>query len=150
PSGDEFKESLKVSSNAPKPVLRELEGLLADINDKKRKLVAAQSILSQRKNDYTNYQKKAQDALEDVEKSTANENTTLRGLEQVYQQNPGDAELRTFINKRKQTILEHKETDHEIAFITRRLGQLDAERADVLKAKEGVELTRWRSGRRSC
>ncbi|KAJ0128586.1 DNA damage-inducible protein 1 [Fusarium oxysporum f. sp. albedinis] len=52
---------------------------------------------------------KAQVALKDVEEATANENITLRGLEEVYQKNPGDAELRNFINKRKQTILEHKE-----------------------------------------
>ncbi|KAF5707516.1 hypothetical protein FMUND_11049 [Fusarium mundagurra] len=157
PSGDEFKESLKTASDAIKPVLHKFEDLLADINDEQRKLSAVQSSLFQKKNDYTNDQKKAQDALKDVEKSTANENTTLRGLEEVYQQNPGDAELRTFINKRKQTILEHKEvyvivksqldksiagiykTDHEIALVTKRLGQLDAARADVLKEKEGVD-----------
>ncbi|EXK79848.1 hypothetical protein FOQG_15573 [Fusarium oxysporum f. sp. raphani 54005] len=100
---------------------------------------------------------KAQVALKDVEEATANENITLRGLEEVYQKNPGDAELRNFINKRKQTILEHKEVyvivksqhvksiagiykiDHEIAFVTKRLEQLDAERADVLREKEGVD-----------
>ncbi|KAF4502710.1 hypothetical protein FAGAP_1051 [Fusarium agapanthi] len=157
PSGDEFKESLKNASDAIKPVLHKFEELLASINDEQRRLSAVQSSLYQKKNDYTNDQKKAQDALKDVEKSTANENTTLRGLEEVYQQNPGDAELRTFINKRKQTILEHKEvyvivksqldksiagiykTDHEIALVTKRLGQLDAERTDVLKEKEGVD-----------
>ncbi|KAF4415571.1 hypothetical protein FACUT_13292 [Fusarium acutatum] len=157
PSGDEFKESLKNASDAIKPVLHKFEELLADINDEQRRLSAVQSSLFQKRNDYTNDQKKAQDALKDVEKSTANENTTLRGLEEVYQQNPGDTELRTFINKRKQTILEHKEvyvivksqldksiagiykTDHEIALVTKRLGQLDAERADVLKEKEGVD-----------
>ncbi|KAF5976335.1 hypothetical protein FCOIX_7191 [Fusarium coicis] len=157
PSGDEFKESLKNASDAIKPVLHRFEDLLAEINDEQRKLSAVQSSLFQKKNDYTNDQKKAQDALKDVENSTANENTTLRGLEEVYQQNPSDAELRTFINKRKQTILEHKEvyvivksqldksiagiykTDHEIALVTKRLGQLDAERADVMKEKEGVD-----------
>ncbi|KAF5599192.1 hypothetical protein FPCIR_2588 [Fusarium pseudocircinatum] len=157
PSGDEFKESLKNAADAIKPVLHKFEDLLADINDEQCKLSAVQNSLFQKKNDYTNDQKKAQDALKDVEKSTANENTTLRGLEEVYQQNPSDAELRTFINKRKQTILEHKEvyvivksqldksiagiykTDHEIALVTKRLGQLDAERADVMKEKEGVD-----------
>ncbi|WKT52192.1 hypothetical protein QSH57_002706 [Fusarium oxysporum f. sp. vasinfectum] len=140
PSGDEFKESLKNASDAIKPFAHKFEELLADIDDEQRRLSA-----------------KAQDALKDVEESTANENTTLRGLEEVYQKNPGDAELRTFINKRKQTILEHKEvyiivksqldksiagiykTDHEIALVTKRLGQLDAERADVLREKEGVD-----------
>ncbi|KAG4272939.1 hypothetical protein FPRO04_14602, partial [Fusarium proliferatum] len=154
PSEDEFKESLKNSPNALKPVLHK-EKLLADINDEQRKLSEAQSRLFQKKNNYTNDQKRAQDALKDVEKYTADENRTLRGLEEVYQQNPGDAELRTFINKRKQTILEHKEvyvvvksqldkaiagiykTDNEIALVTRNLKQLDAKRADVLKAKEG-------------
>ncbi|KAG7409070.1 hypothetical protein Forpe1208_v011270 [Fusarium oxysporum f. sp. rapae] len=157
PSGNEFKESLKNASDAIKPVAHKFEELLADINDEQRRLSAVQSSLFHKKNDYTNDQKKAQDALKDVEESTANENTTLRGLEEVYQKNPGDAELRTFINKRKQTILEHKEvyvivksqldksiagiykTDHEIALVTKRLGQLDAERADVLREKEGVD-----------
>ncbi|KAM0077234.1 hypothetical protein ACKRZS_010699 [Fusarium odoratissimum] len=157
PSGDEFKESLKNASDAIKPFVHKFEELLADIDDEQRRLSAVQSSLFHKKNDYTNDQKKAQDALKDVEESTANENTTLRGLEEVYQKNPGDAELRTFINKRKQTILEHKEvyiivksqldksnagiykTDHEIALVTKRLGQLDAERADVLREKEGVD-----------
>ncbi|KAK2669314.1 hypothetical protein RAB80_014840 [Fusarium oxysporum f. sp. vasinfectum] len=157
PSGDEFKESLKNASDAIKPFAHKFEELLADIDDEQRRLSAVQSSLFHKKNDYTNDQKKAQDALKDVEESTANENTTLRGLEEVYQKNPGDAELRTFINKRKQTILEHKEvyiivksqldksiagiykTDHEIALVTKRLGQLDAERADVLREKEGVD-----------
>ncbi|KAF4959157.1 hypothetical protein FGADI_1897 [Fusarium gaditjirri] len=157
PSGDEFKESLRNASDAIKPVVHKFEELLADINDEHRRLSAVQTSLFHKKNEYTNDQKKAEDALKDVEKSTANENTTLRGLEEVYQKNPEDAELRTFINKRKQTILEHKEvyiivksqldksiagihkTDHEIALVTKRLGQLDAERADVLREKEGVD-----------
>ncbi|KAF5240861.1 hypothetical protein FANTH_9382 [Fusarium anthophilum] len=152
PSGGEFKESLKNASDAMKLVLHKFEDLLADINDEQRKLSAVQ-----RKNHYTNDQKKAQDALKDVEKSTANENATLRSLEEVYQQSSSDAELGTSINKQKRTIWDHKEvyavvrsqldksiagiykTDHETALVTKRLGQLDAKRADVMKEKEGVD-----------
>jgi hypothetical protein len=137
--------------------MQKFEKLLADINEEHRRLSAVQSNLFNKKYDFTNDQKKAQDALKDVEKSTANENKTLRGLEEVYQKNPGDAELRTFINKRKKTILEHKEvyiivksqldksiaeiykTDNEIALVTKRLGQLDTERAEVMREKEGVD-----------
>ncbi|KAF5228663.1 hypothetical protein FANTH_14436 [Fusarium anthophilum] len=157
PSGDEFKESLKNASDAIKPFLHKFEELLADINDEQRKLSAVQSSLFQKRNDYIINQKKAQDALKDVEKFTANENTTLRGLEEVYQQSPGDTELRTLINGWKQAILEHNKvyvvvksqvdmnidgiynTDQDIALVTKRLGQLDAERADVMKEKEGVD-----------
>ncbi|KAF6528424.1 hypothetical protein HZS61_008726 [Fusarium oxysporum f. sp. conglutinans] len=157
PSGDEFKETLKDVSDAIKLGVHNFEELLAEINGEQRRLSAVQSSLFHKKNDYTNDQMKAQVALKDVEESTANENTTLRSLEEVYQKNPGDAELRNFINKRKQTILEHKEVyvivksqhdksiagrykiDHEIAFVTKRLGQLDAERADVLREKEGFD-----------
>ncbi|KAG7001101.1 hypothetical protein FocnCong_v012673 [Fusarium oxysporum f. sp. conglutinans] len=157
PAGDEFKETLKDVSDAIKLVVHNFEELLAEINGEQRRLSAVQSSLFHKKNDYTNDQMKAQVALKDVEESTVNENTTLRGLEEVYQKNPGDAELRNFINKRKQTILEHKEVyvivksqhdksiagiykiDHEIALVTKRLGQLDAERADVLREKEGFD-----------
>ncbi|KAI3571276.1 hypothetical protein IWW34DRAFT_770754 [Fusarium oxysporum f. sp. albedinis] len=157
PSGDEFKETLKDVSDAIKLGVHNFEELLVEINGEQRRLSAVQSSLFHKKNDYTNDQMKAQVALKDVEEATANENITLRGLEEVYQKNPGDAELRNFINKRKQTILEHKEVyvivksqhdksiagiykiDHEIAFVTKRLEQLDAERADVLREKEGVD-----------
>ncbi|KAM0079755.1 hypothetical protein ACKRZS_008107 [Fusarium odoratissimum] len=157
PSGDKFKESLKNSFNDIKPVLHKFEELLADINDEQCRLSAVQNSLFYKKNHYTNHQKKVQDALKDVEESTANENTTLRGLEEAYQQNPGHAEFRRFINKQRQTIVEHKEvyvivksqldksiagiykTDGEIALVTKRLRQLDAERANVLKEKEGAD-----------
>ncbi|KAK2670097.1 hypothetical protein RAB80_014234 [Fusarium oxysporum f. sp. vasinfectum] len=158
PSGNEFAESLKKFSGAIKPVAHKFEELLADINDEQLRLFALQSSLVHNKNGYTNYQKRVQDALQDVEKSTANETTTLRRLEEAHEKDPEDAEIRSLIKKRKQTIVEHKEvyvivkseldksiagiykTDHEIAVVTKRLGQLDAERADVLR--EGGMLPR--------
>ncbi|EXL63989.1 hypothetical protein FOPG_19741, partial [Fusarium oxysporum f. sp. conglutinans race 2 54008] len=168
PSGDEFIESLKNASDTIKPFTHKFEELLADIKGEQRKLSAFQSSLLHKKNDYTNDQKKAQDALKDVEESTANENTALRGLEEVYQKGPEDAELRSLINKRRQTIREHKEvyvivksqlekriarvykTDHEIAVVTKRLGQLDAERANVLRQKEGAAKAAQRVNTMHC
>ncbi|KAG6978426.1 hypothetical protein FocnCong_v011697 [Fusarium oxysporum f. sp. conglutinans] len=162
PSGDEFKESLKNAFDAIKPFAHKFEELLADINGEQRRLSAVQSRLVHKKNDYTYYQNRVQDALKDVEGSTANENITLRRLEEAQQRNPEDAKIRNLINKRKQTILEHKEvyvivkseldksvagiyrTDHEIAVVTKRLGQLDAERADVLREKDGAALAAQR------
>ncbi|EWZ77662.1 hypothetical protein FOWG_17951 [Fusarium oxysporum f. sp. lycopersici MN25] len=168
PSGDEFIESLKNASDTIKPFTHKFEELLADNKGEQRKLSAFQSSLLHKKNDYTNDQKKAQDALKDVEESTANENTALRGLEEVYQKGPEDAELRSLINKRRQTIREHKEvyvivksqlekriarvykTDHEIAVVTKRLGQLDAERANVLRQKEGAAKAAQRVNTMHC
>ncbi|PCD22287.1 hypothetical protein AU210_016077 [Fusarium oxysporum f. sp. radicis-cucumerinum] len=162
PSGDEFKESLKNAFDAIKPFAHKFEELLADINGEQRRLSAVQSRLVHKKNDYTYYQNRVQDALKDVEESTANENIALRRLEEAQQRNLEDAKIRNLINKSKQTILEHKEvyviikseldksvagiyrTDHEIAVVTKRLGQLDTERADVLREKEGAALAAQR------
>ncbi|KAF9769016.1 hypothetical protein IL306_013626 [Fusarium sp. DS 682] len=157
PSGNDFKSSLKAASDAIKPHVEKFEQLLASVNDEHRRLSAVQRSLFNKRDELTNGQKKAQDALKDVETSTANENKTLRDLEEVYNKNPGDAELRTFIDKRKKAILEHHEvyiivksqldktsaglakTNNEIALVTKRLAQLDAERADVSREKEGVD-----------
>ncbi|KAG7408866.1 hypothetical protein Forpe1208_v012441 [Fusarium oxysporum f. sp. rapae] len=162
PSGDEFKESLKNAFDAIKPFAHKFEELLADINGEQRRLSAVQSRLVHKKNDFAYYQNRVQDALKDVEESTANENITLIRLEEAQQRNPEDAKIRNLINKWKQTILEHKEvyvivkseldksvagiyrTDHEITVVTKRLGQLDAERADVLREKEGAALAAQR------
>ncbi|KAK7583170.1 hypothetical protein V3481_012464 [Fusarium oxysporum f. sp. vasinfectum] len=168
PSGNEFAESLKKFSGAIKPVAHKFEELLADINDEQLRLFALQSSLVHNKNGYTNYQKRVQDALQDVEKSTANETTTLRRLEEAHEKDPEDAEIRSLIKKRKQTIVEHKEvyvivkseldksiagiykTDHEIAVVTKRLGQLDAERADVLREKEDAAKAAQRVNTMHC
>ncbi|KAH7461085.1 hypothetical protein FOMA001_g19270 [Fusarium oxysporum f. sp. matthiolae] len=165
PSGNEFAESLKNFSDAIKPVAHKFEELLADINDEQLRLFALQSSLVHNKNGYTNYQKRVQDALQDVEKSTANETTRL---EEAHQKDPEDAEICSLIKKRKQTIVEHKEvyvivkseldksiagiykTDHEIAVITKRLGQLDAERADVLREKEDAAKAAQRVNTMHC
>ncbi|KAJ9412928.1 hypothetical protein QL093DRAFT_2123556 [Fusarium oxysporum] len=139
PSGDEIEERLKNASNTIKPFAQRFEELLV-----------------RKKNHYTNFQKRVQGALKDVEKSIANENTTLRRLEEAHQKDPEDAEIRSLINKRKQTIREHQEvygivksqlekniarlyeTDYGIAVVTERVGQLDTERADALREKEGA------------
>ncbi|KAF4335414.1 hypothetical protein FBEOM_10729 [Fusarium beomiforme] len=159
PSGDGFKNELKASSDAIKHFGERFEQLLASVNDEHRRLSAVQRSLFKKRDELSNDQRKAQDALKDVEKSTANENKTLRDLEEVYNKNPDDAELRVFIDRRKKTILEHHEvytivksqldkssaglvkTDQEIAVVTKRLAQLDAERVDIMREKEGYDKT---------
>ncbi|WJG35686.1 uncharacterized protein FOBCDRAFT_96259, partial [Fusarium oxysporum Fo47] len=87
----------------------------------------------------------------------ATENQMLRDLEDVYNKCPGDKELLIFIEKRKKASNEHQEvytivksqlnkssagvskTESEIALVTKRLTQLEAERAEVMKEKEGVD-----------
>jgi hypothetical protein len=87
----------------------------------------------------------------------ATENKLLRDLENLYNKYPGDNELRTFLDKRKRTALEHEEVytivksqldkstaglskiDSEIALVTKRIGQLDVEKAEVMKEKIGID-----------
>ncbi|KAF6527780.1 hypothetical protein HZS61_008082 [Fusarium oxysporum f. sp. conglutinans] len=105
----------------------------------------------------TERHRKAEDALQDVETSTATENQMLRDLEDVYNKYPGDKELLIFLEKRKKTSDEHQEvytivksqldkssdrlskTESELALVTGRLSQLEAERTEVMKEKEGVD-----------
>ncbi|KAG8670735.1 hypothetical protein FPOAC1_003970 [Fusarium poae] len=108
-------------------------------------------------NEQAKEQEKAQDALKDVEKSMATENKLLRDLEDLYNKYPGDNELRTFLDKRRRTVREHEEvytavkiqldksasglfkTDSKIALATKRIGQLEAEKAEVMKEKMGID-----------
>ncbi|GKU10188.1 unnamed protein product, partial [Fusarium langsethiae] len=61
------------------------------------------------KDEQAKEQEKAQDALDDVEKLTTTENKMLSDLEDLYNEYPGDNELRTFLDKRRRTVLEHEE-----------------------------------------
>ncbi|EXL64595.1 hypothetical protein FOPG_19150 [Fusarium oxysporum f. sp. conglutinans race 2 54008] len=157
PSGNEFKESLKAASTALAPSVKGFEQLLTSINDEHSKLTALKVSLSSRRVELAKDQRKASDALKDVETSIATENQMLRDLEDVYNKSPGDKELLIFIEKRKKASDEHQEvytivksqldkssdrlskTESEIALVTERLTQLEAERAEVMKEKEGVD-----------
>ncbi|EXL66074.1 hypothetical protein FOPG_17731 [Fusarium oxysporum f. sp. conglutinans race 2 54008] len=157
PSGNEFKESLKTASTALAPSVKGFEQLLTSINDEHSKLTAVKGSLSSQRVELTKDQRKASDALKDVEISIATENQILRDLEDVYNKYPGDKELLIFIEKRKKASDEHQEvytivksqldkssdrlskTESEIALVTERLTQLEAERAEVMKEKEGVD-----------
>ncbi|EXM15214.1 hypothetical protein FOTG_16429 [Fusarium oxysporum f. sp. vasinfectum 25433] len=157
PSGNEFKESLKAASTALAPSIKSFEQLLTSINDEHSRLTAVRGSLSFQRDELAKDQRKAEDALKDVEKSTATENQMLRDLEHVYNKYPGDKELLIFLEKRKKTSDEHQEvytivksqldkssaglskTESELALVTRRLSQLEAERAEVMKEKEGVD-----------
>ncbi|KAG6989100.1 hypothetical protein FocnCong_v021029 [Fusarium oxysporum f. sp. conglutinans] len=157
PTGDEFRASLKAASAALEPHIKSFEELLSSINDEHRQLTAVERSLRLTKGKQAKDQEKAQDALKDVEKSMTTENKMLRDLEDLYNKYPGDNELRTFLDKRKRTVLEHGEvytvvksqldkstaglfkTDSKIALVTKRIGQLDAEKAEVMKEKIGID-----------
>ncbi|KLP06686.1 uncharacterized protein FFB20_11018 [Fusarium fujikuroi] len=157
PSGNEFKESLKTVSTALAPSVKGFEQLLTSINDEHSKLTAVKGSLSSQRVELTKDQRKASDALKDVEISIATENQILRDLEDVYNKCPGDKELPIFIENRKKASNEHQEvytivksqlnkssaglskTESEIALVTKRLTQLEAERTEVMKEKEGVD-----------
>lgn len=157
PSGNEFKESLKAASTALAPSIKSFEQLLTSINDEHSRLTAVKGSLSSQRDELAKDQRKAEDALKDVETSTATENQMLRDLEDVYNKYPGDKELLIFLEKRKKTSDEHREvytivksqldkssaglskTESELALVTGRLSQLEAERAEVMKEKEGVD-----------
>jgi DNA repair exonuclease SbcCD ATPase subunit len=157
PTGDEFRASLKAASAALEPHIKSFEELLSSINDEHRRLTAVERSLRLTKDKQVKDQEKAQDALKDVEKSITIENKMLRDLEDLYNKYPGDNEFRTFLDKRKRTVLEHEEvytivknqldkstaglskTDSKIALVTKRIGQLEAEKAEVMKEKMGID-----------
>ncbi|WKT54032.1 hypothetical protein QSH57_004616 [Fusarium oxysporum f. sp. vasinfectum] len=157
PTGDEFRASLKAASAAIEPHIKSFEELLSSINDEHRRLTAVERSLRLTKDKQAKDQENAQDALKDVEKSITTENKILSDLEDLYNKYPGDNELRTFLDKRRRTVLEHGEvytvvksqldkstaglfkTDSKIALVTKRIGQLDAEKAEVMKEKIGID-----------
>ncbi|KAJ4079626.1 hypothetical protein NW760_015184 [Fusarium oxysporum] len=157
PTGDEFRASLKAASAALEPHIKSFEELLSSINGDHRRLTAVERSLRLTKEKQAKDQEKAKDALKDVEKTITIENKMLRDLEDLYNKYPGDNELRTFLDKRKRTVLEHEEvytvvksqldksaaglfkTDSKIAMVTKRIGQLDAEKAEVMKEKIGID-----------
>ncbi|EGU89131.1 hypothetical protein FOXB_00350 [Fusarium oxysporum f. sp. conglutinans Fo5176] len=101
-------------------------------------------------------QPQAQECLIDVEELTATEEEIVRDLEGVYKKHPGDNKLRAFLDERKKTVIEYQKvyiivksqlrkssaelskTESEIQSVNRRLDQLEAERAEVMKEKEGA------------
>jgi DNA repair exonuclease SbcCD ATPase subunit len=148
---------LKAASAALKPHIKSFEELLTSINDEHCRLIAVERSLRLTKDEQAKEQEKARDALEDVEKLITTENKMLRDLEDLYNKYPEDNELRTFLDKRRRTVLEHKEvytvvksqldkstaglfkTDSKIALATKRIGQLEAEKAEVMKEKMGID-----------
>ncbi|KAJ4127289.1 hypothetical protein NW765_017241 [Fusarium oxysporum] len=157
PTGDEFRASLKAASAALKPHIKSFEELLSSINDEHRRLTAVERSLRLTKDKQAKDQEKAKDALKDVEKTITIEKKMLRDLEDLYNKYPGDNELRTFLDKRKRTVLEHEEvytvvksqldkstaglfkTESKIAMVTKRIGQLEAEKVEVMKEKMGID-----------
>ncbi|KAH7230996.1 hypothetical protein BKA59DRAFT_518285 [Fusarium tricinctum] len=157
PTRDDFRASLRAASAALKPHIKSFEELLTSINNEHRRLTAVERNLRLKSDEQAKDQKKAQDALKDVEKSMNSENKLLRDQENLYNKYLGDNELRTFLDKRKRTALEHEniytivkrqldkstaglsKTDSKIALVTKRIGQLDAEKAGVMKENMGID-----------
>ncbi|RYC80363.1 hypothetical protein BFJ63_vAg16753 [Fusarium oxysporum f. sp. narcissi] len=157
PSGNESKKSLKATSTALALSIKSFEQLLTSINDEHSRLTAVRGSLSSQRDDLAKDQRKAEDVLQDVKTSTVTENQMLRDLEDVYNKYPGDKELLIFLEKRKKTSDEHQEvytivksqldkssdrlskTESELALVTGRLSQLEAERAEAMKEKEEVD-----------
>ncbi|KAF6515392.1 hypothetical protein HZS61_005298 [Fusarium oxysporum f. sp. conglutinans] len=157
PTGDEFRASLKAASAALEPHIKSFEELLTSINDEHRRLTAVERSLRLKNDEQVKDHKKAQDALKDVEKSMTTEIKLLRDLEDLCNKYPEDNELRTFLDKRKRTVREHEEvytivksqldkstaglskTDSDVALVAKRIGQLDAEKAEVMKEKMGID-----------
>ncbi|KAF6515274.1 hypothetical protein HZS61_005180 [Fusarium oxysporum f. sp. conglutinans] len=140
PTEDEFRASLKAASAALEPHIKSFEELLTSINDEHRRLAAVEQSLRLTKDEQAKDEEKAQDALKDVEKSMTTENKMLRDLEDLYNKYPGDNELRKFLDKRKRTSTAGLfKTDSKIALVTKRIGQLDAEKAEVMKEKIWID-----------
>ncbi|KAF4445652.1 hypothetical protein F53441_10634 [Fusarium austroafricanum] len=157
PSGNEFQASLEVALKSLQPHQQSFERLLTSIDDEHRRLTTVERTLKAKKEELTMDQQKAQEALKDVETSTKTENKMLKDLEDLYHKHPGDNDLRTFVERRKTTVREHKEvynivasqlersvaglnkTHSEIAVVSKRLGQLDTERAEVMGEKTGID-----------
>ncbi|KNB16458.1 hypothetical protein FOXG_15164 [Fusarium oxysporum f. sp. lycopersici 4287] len=156
PSGNEFTESLKAALTSLKPQIERLEQLLTSINDEHRGLGAVRRSLYSSKDKLAKDLEKAQECLIDVEESTATEEEIVRDLEGVYKKHPGDNKLRAFLDERKKTVIEYQKvyiivnsqlrkssaelskTESEIQSVNRWLDQLEAERAEVMKEKEGA------------
>ncbi|KAK2667231.1 hypothetical protein RAB80_017652 [Fusarium oxysporum f. sp. vasinfectum] len=149
PSGNEFRESLKAALTSLKPQIERLEQLLTSINDEHLVLDAVRRSLYSSKDKLAKDLEKAQECLIDVEESTATEKEIVRDLEGVYKKHPGDNKLRAFLDEQekrlslntKRCILSSRVswTESEIQSVNRRLDQLEAERAEVVKEKEGAD-----------
>ncbi|KAF4334322.1 hypothetical protein FBEOM_11842 [Fusarium beomiforme] len=157
PSGNEFTECLKVALTSLKAQIERLEQLLTSINDEHCGLAAVRRSLYSSKDKLAKDLEKAQECLIDVEESTATEEEIVRDLEGVYKKHPGDNKLRAFLDGRKKTVIEYQKvyiivksqlgkssaelskTESEIQSVNRRLDQLEAERAEVMKEKEGAD-----------
>ncbi|TVY74060.1 hypothetical protein Focb16_v005464 [Fusarium oxysporum f. sp. cubense] len=157
PSGSGFTENLKAALTSLKPQIERLEQLLTSINDEYCGLAAVRRSLYSSKDKLAKDLEKAQECLIDVEESTATEKEIVRDLEGVYKKHPGDNKLRAFLDERKKTVIEYQKvyiivksqlgkssaelskTESEIQLVNRRLDQLEAERAEVVKEKEGAD-----------
>ncbi|KAH7191251.1 hypothetical protein DER44DRAFT_794798 [Fusarium oxysporum] len=140
PSGNEFRESLKAALTSLKPQIERLEQLLTSINDEHLGLDAVRRSLYSSKDKLAKDLEKAQECLIDVEESTATEEEIVRDLEGVYKKHPGDNKLRAFLDGRKKTVIEYQKVYIIVKSqsVNRRLDQLEAERAKIMKEKEGA------------
>ncbi|KAG5656841.1 hypothetical protein KAF25_010394 [Fusarium avenaceum] len=158
PSGDEFKESLKIATIILSPTIERFEELLYAIDAEIRALTSIQRTLQLRGDELAQNKASATDALKDVDTETSSEKKMLQDLEDLSKKHPGDGEFRAFIDKRKKSIVEHDEVrtivkdqldrsasglakvEQELNVVFKRLKQLDEERVAVAKEKEGADI----------
>ncbi|KAG7424829.1 hypothetical protein Forpi1262_v013811 [Fusarium oxysporum f. sp. raphani] len=137
PSGNEFTESLKAALTSLKPQIERLEQLLISINDEHRGLAAVRRSLYSSKDELAKDLEKAQECLIDVEESTATEEEIVRDLEgTVIEYQKVYIIVKSQLGK---SSAELSKTESEIQSVNRRLDQLEAERAEVMKEKEGAD-----------
>ncbi|KAM0229049.1 hypothetical protein ACHAP5_011777 [Fusarium lateritium] len=158
PSGNEFKESLRVATAILSPTIERFEELLYAIDEERRALTNVQRTLQPRRDELAHNKASATDALKDVDKETSAEKKMLQDMEDLFAKHPGDSEFRAFIDKRKKFIMEHDEVrtvvkdqldrstnglakvERELSIVLKRLNQLKEERATVIKEKEGADV----------
>ncbi|KAM0193809.1 hypothetical protein ACHAPI_007465 [Fusarium lateritium] len=158
PSGNEFKESLRVATAILSPTVERFEELLYAIDEERRALANVQRTLQPRRDELAHNKASATDALKDVDKETSAEKKMVQDMEDLFAKHPGDSEFRAFIDKRKKFIMEHDEVrtvvkdqldrstnglakvERELSIVLKRLNQLEEERAAVIKEKEGADV----------
>ncbi|KAF4987974.1 hypothetical protein FGRMN_10022 [Fusarium graminum] len=157
PSGDDFKESLKIATITLAPYIEQLEKLLSAINEELRPLASIRRTLEVRRDEFVHNKASATEALKDVDKETSAVRKIVQDLESISKKHAGDSGLRIFIDTRKKDIAENDEVraivkdqldkstnglvkaQRELQVVLRRISQLDAEKSEVMREKEGAE-----------
>ncbi|KAM0354793.1 hypothetical protein ACHAPU_000615 [Fusarium lateritium] len=157
PSGNEFKERLQIATIVLAPHIERFEKLLSIINEELRPLANIQRTLEIRRDEFAKNEASATDALKDVDRETSEERKVVQDLESLSKKHSGDSGLRSFIDGRKRSIAEHDEVraivkdqlnrsanglvkvERELQIVLRRITQLDAEKSEVTRERDGAD-----------